>query len=122
MTDLKIVAENDFARATEPQAINFKVDGKPGHPFMIGTQHFPHDGSMYIKPEQAPCAMKGCGRPVEAHTHDRVSFIYLKRNATKTEVQTWLMGLITNSDDAPAVLSTEKCDGFAFVDTGFRVG
>jgi len=38
--------------------------------FCIGPRHFPKDGGMYIKPEQAPCC--SCGQDYSAHTYDVV--------------------------------------------------
>jgi hypothetical protein len=38
-----------------------------GHPFCIGLPHFPKDGGMYIQVEQAPCAIRACGRSYEEH-------------------------------------------------------
>lgn len=51
------------------------------HPFMIGEAHFPKDGSMYIKPESAPCAMPGCGLSYEQHTSDKA--LLLRMNAAR---------------------------------------
>lgn len=38
--------------------------------FCIGPRHFPKDGGMYIRPEQAPCC--NCGQDYSTHTHDTV--------------------------------------------------
>jgi hypothetical protein len=63
--------------------VNFKPDM-----FCIGPQHFPKDGSMYIKPEQAPCAH--CKQDYKAHTHDRVMFVKIlteNQDDVKTALQ-----------------------------------
>ena len=41
--------------------------------FCIGPKHFPKDGSMFIKPEQAPCC--NCHEPYSAHTSERAMFV-----------------------------------------------
>jgi hypothetical protein len=41
--------------------------------FCIGPKHFPKDGGMFIKPEQAPCC--NCGQDYSAHTYDTVMFL-----------------------------------------------
>jgi hypothetical protein len=53
----------------------YKVDHVNHKPdvFCIGPRHFPKDGGMFIKPEQAPCC--NCGQDYSAHTSDRVMFL-----------------------------------------------
>ena len=53
----------------------YKVDHVNHKPdmFCVGTSHFPEDGGMFIKPEQAPCC--NCGQDYSAHTSDRAMFL-----------------------------------------------
>ena len=86
--------------------------------FCIGLRHFPKDGSMYIKPEQAPCC--NCGQDYSAHTSDRVMLLkpivkdggdpdtFLKDNQ---EVIKKIMQHINEICTAAKI----KLDGFAFV-------
>jgi hypothetical protein len=86
--------------------------------FCIGTRHFPKDGGMYIKPEQAPCC--NCGQDYSAHTHDTVMLLkpivkdgedpdtILEKN--KLAVQS-VMKHIVELCKAENI----KLDGFAFV-------
>ena len=82
--------------------VNFKPDM-----FCISGAHFPKDGGMYIKPEQAPCAH--CHQDYKAHTHDRVMFVMI---------------LTENQDDVKAALQriidlckeqSIRLDGFVLV-------
>lgn len=108
------------------------VDGSvPPHPFVIGTQHFPKDGGMYIDMHQAPCAMKECGYPVEAHKSDVVMFLrvdyrtvlakdtkkYEKIPADKFKVDADLKAL-KDAVEAHNAKNKDKVrvDGFAFVE------
>ena len=59
----------------EGRAVNYKVQGKVGHPFMIGLGHFQKD-SIYLDPNLHGCYWPGeagkerCGLPYSVHTHD----------------------------------------------------
>lgn len=87
------------------------VNFKP-HPFVIGPQHFPKDGGIFIRPEQAPCAMRGCNLSYAEHKSDRVLVV---------------SGLELGEDDKPLpeqevalrflvpVLEKYEIDGFVFV-------
>ncbi len=96
------------------------VNQKP-HPFVIGTRHVAHasDHNGGILDEsvisQFPCADKDCRLPYNQHTKgDHVAFVRLTREVTTDEMRTWLLSLKEWCD-------TNKIDGFAFIDTGFRI-
>lgn len=92
------------------------VNHRP-HPFMIGPQHFPKDGGMYLDPDQAPCAMSGCNLSYKEHTSDKVLFLELVRNCTNKEAHKVLKSIVD-------VMKADKIDGVAFIDNdnGFRIG
>lgn len=114
MTESKIeLPKTDFAYVFKVDVVNYKP-----HIFMIGPQHFPKDGSIYLKPEQAPCAMSGCYLDIHEHTSDQVAFIKLTRNTTQTEMQAWLVEL-TKPDGWALTLKPRPIDGFAFIKTEF---
>jgi hypothetical protein len=83
---IKALSPNIGAGAVEilkMDCVNFKPDM-----FCISEAHFPKDGSMYIKPEQAPCAH--CKQDYKAHTHDRVMFVKIlteNQDDVKTALQ-----------------------------------
>ncbi len=63
----------------EADAVNFKVNGRPGHSFMTGNGHFVKD-SIYLDPTAHGCYHKDldnelCGRPYSEHTHDVALFV-----------------------------------------------
>ena len=71
---------------------NFKVDGKPGHPFTIGPQHIAAANAGYNTGildervmEEVGCAFKGCNKPLSDHTNDTGLFVKLTRHSTNTE-------------------------------------
>lgn len=86
--------------------------------FYIGPRHFPKNGGMFIKPEQAPCY--NCGQDYSEHTHDTVMLLkpiakdgedldtILEKN--KLTVQ-GVMKRIVELCTAAKI----KLDGFAFV-------
>ena len=84
------------------------------HPFMIGPQHFPEDGTAYIKPEQAPCAMKGCNLMLNKHTHDTVLCLKVTHDLTKDEARACLLKIKEE-------LIADKIDGVAFVAAGGKI-
>lgn len=96
-------------KSCKVNACNFKP-----HPFMIGLQHFPKDGGIYIKPDQAPCAMKGCNLSYSEHTFDKVLFVQLTKNCTKAELTAVLKPLDVD-------LKADKIAGIAFVKNGFNI-
>jgi hypothetical protein len=98
----------------------YKVDHVNHKPdvFCIGPKHFPKDGGMFIKPEQAPCC--NCGQDYSEHTSDRVMFLkpvvksgldpdtFLKDNSKAIQdVCKHIVELCT--------AAKIKLDGFAFV-------
>lgn len=105
--------EGDILSILKVNNVNHKPDM-----FCIGPRHFPKDGSMYIKPEQAPCC--NCGQPYSAHTSDRVMFVkplapagtaaedFVKKNEKKVKA---VLEHITELCKASKI----KLDGFAFV-------
>lgn len=48
------------------------------HPFCITDKHFPRDGGMHIRPEQAPCGVPGCRLPYDEHVPEKVLQIVLR--------------------------------------------
>lgn len=89
--------------------VNFKPDI-----FCIGTRHFPKDGGMYIRPEQAPCC--NCGKPYAEHTHDRVMFLKCLRDLPNREAAKAL-----NRIKKAAEKDKVRLDGFGFVENGFKI-
>lgn len=93
------------------------------HPFMIGPKHVAMAADHYggvLGPEvleRVPCADRSFGQtcrlsPAE-HKSDKVGFIKLTRDCTKAELQAWLVSI-------KPWLESEKIDGVAFIETGFR--
>jgi hypothetical protein len=126
MNDTKAVLQERLGELFEVvgvEAVNFKVDGAPGHPFTIGPRHVAeaadHYGGMLGDEvcERIPCAAKKCRRPRSAHTSDRVAFLKLKRNATQAEAKALLVSV-------EAEMKLGKVDGFCFVETEakYRIG
>jgi hypothetical protein len=108
-----------FIAAHDVIRCNHKVDGKPGHPFMISSQHFPKDGGMYIDVHQAPCAYGSrkdgwCGQPYEAHTSDKVLVLKLLRSTNSTVLNDALKPL------APT-MEADGLDGIAFANSDFDI-
>lgn len=105
------------------EAVNYKVDGKPGHPFTIGPAHVAYASDHCYGRlgedvcEKVPCAAKfkdtpKCGRPYSSHSHDTVLFLKLKGHLKQEKVKEVLAG-------APVVnvMAQAKIDGFVFVET-----
>jgi hypothetical protein len=84
------------------------------HPFVIGVQHFPKDGGMYINPEQAPCAMPGCGLSYADHTSDHVLMLQLNRGGSHDEANAVLVPLVSQ-------LEADELDGVALVKNSFKL-
>ena len=84
------------------------------HLFVIGSQHFPKDGGMYIDPHQAPCAMHGCGLSYEDHVSDKVLFVKLIRNCKNKTVAAVLFPI-------KQLMIEHKIDGVAFVENEFKI-
>lgn len=104
--------------------INWKVDGHPGHPFTIGTEHVvhanDHHGGMLGEPtvQKIGCAFQDrshglkCGRPYTSHTHDSVLFLKLKGHALESRVKE-----ILSNAQVLDTMAQAKIDGFVFVET-----
>lgn len=59
---------------------------KLGHPFVIGSQHFPKSSRQYtIDVHQAGCAAPRCGLSYEEHTYDTVLLVQLTRDVANQE-------------------------------------
>lgn len=84
-----------------------KVDNVNHKPdvFCIGPRHFPKDGGMYIKPEQAPCAH--CKQDYSAHTYDTAMFVKV--------INEEKLGPALNSLKELCAEHKIKIDGFALV-------
>jgi hypothetical protein len=105
--------EGDLVKIFKVDHVNHKPDI-----FCIGPRHFPKDGGIYIKPEQAPCC--NCGQDYSAHTYDTVMFLkpivkdgenpdtILEKN--KLAVQSVMKRIVELCTAAKI-----KLDGFAFV-------
>lgn len=112
-----ILAENDFAYLSAITAVNFKP-----HPFMIGVKHVvyasDHNGGGLTEDvmRKIPCAQRDCTASYDEHTNDKVACVYLKRDVQVKELQAWLESLI-----ADGTCPESKCDGFVFIETGFRI-
>lgn len=68
LTLIRREVEFDALEIVKVKNINHKPDV-----FCITSRHFPQDGGIYIRPEQAPCGH--CGRPYSEHTYDRALFV-----------------------------------------------
>ncbi len=93
--------KNSAIKALNITTVNHKPDI-----FCISPEHFPKDGSMFIKPEQAPCY--NCKQPVENHTYDTVLFLKLTEDIELDRAQELLKSL---------PLIEDKIDGVVFVET-----
>ena len=94
------------------------VNRKP-HPYMIGVAHVTlaskHGGMLTEEVcREVQCAHPGCTVSYDQHTSDRVAFVKFTRDCTNTEAQDWLKTLVP-------ICEEHKVDGFAFVETGFKV-
>lgn len=100
----------------EVRHINHRIKDHPsvqGHPFCIGTQHFPKDGGMYIDPGQAPCAMPGCGYGYKDHISDHVVLIKLVQPHSNKLSEEEAAAL--KATDVVLFMGQHKLDGFAFI-------
>jgi hypothetical protein len=104
-------------------AVNFMVDGKPGHPFMIGPGHFPNDGSIYLKPEQHGCYFKDqygqvCGQSHKKHTHEMMLLldVAIDTKQQRKEVHPELLKLKTFIEEHNQSHPNDRIrvDGFGF--------
>jgi hypothetical protein len=95
---------------------NFKVNGEPGHPFVIGRAHFPQDGGRFIDVHQAGCCQ--CLQPYESHTHDEVVMIRGSDKVSKEELHHDLLLLKKYVEIHNTNNPTERLlvDGFRFPD------
>jgi hypothetical protein len=100
------------------------------HPYVIGNTHITRNKSMYLGSDQIRemerehgpmCYYKSsrrgsprCSVPYDDHKSDTVAFVELQKDVTSDEVGTELMKLKDKFEE-------EKIDGFAFIDTGYRV-
>jgi hypothetical protein len=99
------------------------VNHKP-HPFVIGPQHFPKGGGLFLgenEMRQAPCAYRErggyrCDLMYDQHTSDRALLLKAKRNLTNKEAAATLFKL----KEAIAA-NGDKIDGFAFVKSEFTI-
>jgi hypothetical protein len=64
--------------------------------------------------KQIPCAHPKCRLSYDDHESDNVAFVKLTRDCTNEEMHDWLKSLI----ELPEM---KGVDGFAFVETGYRV-
>ena len=102
--------------------VNFKVDGKPGHPFTIGTKHVKYASDNYSSRlgeetcRVIPCAAPHCHKDYNSHTHDTVLFLQLTSDVDKETATAELKRLVP-------LIETNKLDGVGFVDTDqkFRI-
>ena len=103
----------DVIKMLKVKHVNHKPDV-----FCIGPKHFPKDGSMYIKPEQAPCC--NCGQPYSEHTSDQVMFVQpeVKNDKDPKEFmkdnEEAIKRVLKNIADT-CTIAKIKLDGFAFV-------
>lgn len=76
--------------------------------FCITAKHFPTDGGMYIRPEQAPCGT--CGRPYSEHTYERV--LVIKRTSDDDSAVKACMQTVVDFCKGRSI----RLDGFALVE------
>ena len=104
-------------RVERVQSVNHKVEGYSGkgHPFVIGPEHFPKDGGMFIQPEQAGC--NHCGMPHAAHTHETAAMLKGTKAAgdevTHKALKALLAKIETHNTERPA--EPIKLDGFGLL-------
>lgn len=99
------------------------------HPYMIGAKHVCHASDHFhgmLGVEAIEDAEKHgihcengtignrCHLPYKEHTSDTVIFLKLTRNATNTEAGKVLFAV-------KAECEADKIDGFAFIESGFRI-
>lgn len=101
----------DCIDVTDVISVNFKVDGNPGHPFMVGTEHLKGSG-MYLDQSCAPCAHCGC--PYDSHTSELAMVMELKRDCTELEIRSALKPMIKQVED-------DGIAGFAFKSNRFTI-
>ena len=105
-------------RCVRVAGVNYQVKGYSGkgHPFVIGAEHFPRNGGMYIDVHQAGCAH--CGYSHEDHTHETAAFLSGLAKLSKEELHAILLFLkeriASHNKQTPA--EPVKVDGFALTD------
>jgi hypothetical protein len=107
--------DSDFGVVDDVMNVNHRP-----HPFTIGARHvaYASDHCGGILDERAmrtiPCAANKCKLSYDQHTSDRAALVKLTRNVSNKEAAAWLSGL-------KEWCAKHKIDGFAFIDTGFRI-
>jgi len=81
------------------------------HPFCITDKHFPRDGGGCIKPEQAPCGVKGCGLKYADHIPEKVLQIVLSKKADDLNA---VEGLKEYLDTIKSAAEAQGIAGFIF--------
>lgn len=78
------------------------------HPFVIGARHLENSRGMYLEPNCAPCAMRGCNLTYEEHRSERVLVLKGLEQPVPTEQEVAICFL------AP-VLKEHGLDGIVFL-------
>jgi len=125
----EILYENSFCTLSKPISVNFKVKGKPGHPYTIGPKHVSAAQSNGGYIDESVCRAVQCAHTdhygkcdatYEEHTSDKVVFVYLRENVDAKRLQAFLI-FATEGDENIDPIIPQGTDGFSFVDTGYRV-
>lgn len=111
---LSEVPHAEFAHVESINEVNFKP-----HPFVIGVKHVVHASDHHsgmlgdATINAIPCDQ--CNRPRSEHTFDRVAFVVLDRDLTKTELQAWLLSF------GEEWCKKHEIDGFGFIKTSYEL-
>lgn len=83
------------------------------HPFVIGPRHVAHASDHHggilgeSTMEAIPCAERGCGKPLSAHTHETALFLKVLRKCTNREAAAVLCAVKQQAEE-------DGVAGFAF--------
>jgi len=102
--------------AMKIDSANFKVNGQDGHPFVIGLKHMVNARNGVLDEKcvkSAPCAMRGCGQPYDAHTSDTV--LFLQRLGEDLPEDKLTEDELKTLSDLQDLLTKHGVDGVAFV-------
>jgi len=81
------------------------------HPFTIGPEHIANSPGMYLDPDSAPCAVRGCKLSYKEHTSDRV--LFLRATVDSEELSQAMEPYL---GELASILKDNSIDGITFID------